>query len=114
MPHCCPQKQQWVLTSFSGSPPARTLAERCGPKRSVIARSSTGTWAMSHSPRRALRQSEERAPAARTDALIVLATFDLVAESQVALDGDEVADHRRRRVRLGAARAHRLLAPLSR
>ena len=46
MPHCWPQKQQCVLTRRSGSTlvDSRTpvIADRCGPKRSVICRSSTG------------------------------------------------------------------------
>src|SRR6476646_10131217 len=50
IPHCCPQKQQCVLTSRSGSTEvdsrAPVIDDRCGPKRSVIDRSSQGSVAI--------------------------------------------------------------------
>src|SRR6185312_2023638 len=115
MPHCWPQKQQWVLTSFSGSSLVvpRTLAERCGPKARMISSSSTGIVAMSGAlrPARALRQAEDGAAASRADLLVVAgAARELVAEAEVMLDGDEVADHRRGRVGGVAAGTARLLA----
>src|SRR4051812_44131175 len=50
MPHCCPQKQQCVFTSFSVSAPASARIPcayaRCGPKRSITFELSVGTVAM--------------------------------------------------------------------
>ena len=50
MPHCWPQKQQWVLTSLSGSTlvdsRSPVIADRCGPNCSMIFSSSTGIVAM--------------------------------------------------------------------
>src|SRR5262245_53322259 len=109
MPHCWPQKQQWVLTRRSGSsalePSVR--ADRCGPNAFVIASSSTGNFAISPlPPQRALREAEHGAPARRADLLVVRrATGGLVLEAELALDRDQIPDHRRRRVRATAARA---------
>src|SRR6476619_5438448 len=115
MPHCCPQKQQWVFTSRSGSTlverRAPVIDERCGPKRSMMRLESTGTWAtaLPHlsriqvpPPQRALRQSEKGAAAARTDLLVVAAVRQLVVEPELLLDGREIANHRQRRVWLMA------------
>src|SRR3954471_15502628 len=50
MPHCWPQKQQCVLTNFSGSDVVERLApamrDRCGPNWLMIFSSSTGRVAM--------------------------------------------------------------------
>src|SRR4051812_41274825 len=52
MPHWSPQKQQWVLTSLSGSPaapqPPDGSAAACGPYRSMSASSGSGGLAMPH------------------------------------------------------------------
>src|SRR5437773_2807524 len=89
IPHCWPQKQQCVFTSRSGSVLVDrrmpVMADRCGPNRSVILRSSTGMVAMRPlrlrcrdaigqvlAPERALREAEERAATARADLLVVL------------------------------------------
>src|SRR5512133_2738954 len=93
-PHCCPQKQQCVFTSLSGSTlvdrrwPA--ITDRCGPKRWIVSYGSTGSRAMSvlvprgeplvergdpvlegAAPRRPLGEAEQRAAAARADLLVV-------------------------------------------
>src|SRR4029079_11992893 len=124
-PHCCPQKQQWVLTSCSGSAlvDSRTpvIPERCGPSRSMIFSSSTGRVATLSSARHAagqpfapgpgLRQAEQRATAARADLLIMTGTsVHLVGEPQIALDGDQIPHHHGRRVRGAAPAASGLLA----
>src|SRR5688500_5434447 len=130
MPHCWPQKQQWVLTSRSGSmlvdSRAPVIADRCGPKRSMMRTGSTGISATTATlplvgtavhvlpPERALRQPEERAPAPGADLLIVPAARQLVPESKLLLDGDEVANHGHRRVGLPAATTRRLLAARTR
>ena len=100
MPHCWPQKQQCVLTSFSGSSlgvEPRVLARAgAGRTRAMIVELVDGElrpWsarvstARSASPKRALRQAEERAPAARADLLVVVRRpSQLVAEAELALD----------------------------
>src|SRR5262245_47527778 len=124
MPHCWPQKQQCVLTSRSGSAlvdsraPAGT--DRCGPNRSMMRRSSTGIVAtllsrrqprsQAVAPRAALREPEQRAPAARTNLLVVVGAGHFIGKTQLALDGCEVAHHHGRRERPVAAAAARLLA----
>src|SRR5476651_2528212 len=52
IPHCTPQKQQWVLTSLSGSaaaiqPPAG-CDTACGPYRSISASRDPGVLAILH------------------------------------------------------------------
>src|SRR4051812_30577587 len=59
-------------------------------------------------PERPLRQPEERAAAPRADVLIVAAAGQLVAKTQLLLDGREVAHHQLRRIRLPAAPARGL------
>src|SRR5690606_1437681 len=63
-------------------------------------------------PQRALREPEQRAPAGRTDLLIVrgAALAHLVAKAELAFDRDEIANHLLRRERPVAALAPRLLA----
>ena len=89
----------------------RHARDRCGPNCcDDRSRSSTGTrghvvhfesvpWLV-HS--RALREAEQRAPAARADPLVVLAVASghLVAEAELPLDLDQVLDMHRRRERL--------------
>src|SRR6188472_429423 len=128
MPHCCPQKQQCVFTSRSGSTlvDSRTpvIAERCGPKRSMMRRGSAGisatdrylhvqffTWRgiRGLSPQGALRQTEECAPALGTDVLVVAATRQIVAKVELLLDDGQVAHHRPRGKGLATSTARRLL-----
>src|SRR4026208_486949 len=97
MPHCCPQKQQWVLTRRSGSTlvERRTpvIDDRCGPKRSIIRSGPTGTSATAGTlppprasacrvppPQRPLRQAEERPATLRADLLVVPAVRKLITE----------------------------------
>src|SRR4051812_9976409 len=117
-PHCCPQKQQCVFTSRSGSSLelSRTFPDRWGPKAWVILRSSTGTVAKSlpRGPERALREPEKDSPAARTDVLVVLQRArKLVAEPEVALDRNQIAHHGQRGKGGAATGALRLLGPLA-
>src|SRR5262245_10648481 len=114
-PHCWPQKQQCVFTSRSGSAlvdlrrPVGT--DRCGPNCSMILSSSTGMVATS-APGGCLREAEQRAPASRTDFLIVAGAarrIHVVREAKLAFDDDEVAHHHRRGEGLAAAAASRLL-----
>src|SRR3954465_11592770 len=100
MPHCCPQKQQCVLTSRSGSTLVDrripVIAERCGPKRSMMRRGSAGisatnghlhvpifTWhgVRVLSPQRSLRQAEEGAPALGADVLVVVAVRQTLSKA---------------------------------
>src|SRR5678816_2795397 len=110
MPHCCPQKQQCVFTSRSGSTlvdsRSPVIDDRCGPKRSMMRIGSTGTSATALpclsliaclaeagrqrraavqilAPQRALRQSEERPAASGTDLLIVAASCQLVVKPEL-------------------------------
>src|SRR5262245_5830467 len=109
-PHCCPQKQQWVLTRRSGSVLVESrrpsIAERCGPNRSMMCSGSTGRVAMvlavrrRHSvrqmfaPRPALSETDQRPPAARAYLLIVFgALLHLVGESELLLHQGQVSDH---------------------
>src|SRR5262245_23558837 len=131
-PHCWPQKQQCVFTSRSGSALVEShrpaAGDRCGPKRSMMCSSSVGivatvlqtsdfrlqTFCM---PCPALRQPEQRAPAARADLLVVRGAafrIHLVRETELTLDGDQIADHDRRRVRPAAPAAARLLGSRAR
>src|SRR5262245_38130755 len=127
MPHCCPQKQQCVLTRRSGSALVDRrnpdIADRWGPNRSMIFSGSAGSVApvspfgsrrtvgRPTAPCAALRQSEQRSPAARADLLVVFGTLlHLVRKPQLSLDRRQVADHHRRRKPQTAAPARRLLA----
>src|SRR5215831_15134363 len=125
MPHCWPQKQQCVCTSRSGSALVDSRApvarDRCGPNRSMICSSLTGSVAMMFFgsgllPQRALRETEQRAAAAWTDLLVMGRRVrlrrnppyaELVREAEVVLDGDQISHHHRGRVRLAAAGARR-------
>src|SRR6476646_5981285 len=125
-PHCCPQKQQWVFTSRSGSAlverRAAVVPERCGPKRSMMFSSSAGILATALPFRRrahrqlfvpgaALREPEQRAAAFRANLLVVIGpAIHLVGEPELAFDRREIPHHHRGRVRLAAAPAERLLA----
>src|SRR5262245_4397721 len=114
MPHCCPQKQQCVLTRRSGSTEVESrtpvIDERCGPNRSMMCRSSTGSVAIRDlrrylwssvsfgrvemlSPERALSQTKQRAPALRANLLIVRAAVHLVREPELAFDRSEILNH---------------------
>src|SRR5262249_33939931 len=129
-PHCWPQKQQCVFTRRSGSAlvdrrmPA--ITERCGPNRSMIFSGSAGIVAtmspgrggggvaQALAPCPGLGETKQRPAATRADLLIVLgALVHLVRETQLPLDDHQIAHHHRRGVRLPAAAAGRLLAPLS-
>src|SRR5436190_6876819 len=61
MPHCTPQKQQWVFTSLSASPaapqPPAGVSLRCGPYWAISASSVTGILATACS-----RIAKERLP----------------------------------------------------
>src|SRR5262245_8892897 len=66
-------------------------------------------------PRAPLRQPEQRAPATRTDVLVVPRTVaHLVDEPELLLDGRQVPDHHGGRVRLAASAAACLLASCAR
>src|SRR5262245_53734472 len=116
IPHCWPQKQQCVLTSRSGSTlvERRTpvIDDRCGPKRSMIRRGSTGMVATGltsflrgpvvevRAPQAALGEPEQRPTTPRAHLLVVPAVRQLVCEAELAFDDREVAHHRHRRERL--------------
>src|SRR6185503_1950981 len=50
MPHCCPQKQQWVFTKRSGGVeafhPSGGSPFKCGPNSLTISVTGTGSFAM--------------------------------------------------------------------
>ena len=132
MPHCWPQKQQCVLTSRSGS----TLVDSrdAGHRREVrteplddAQRRSTGSSAIVRpiarrrgvSDRRAFRSAAtarpapgRRAPAGTSGRPPGSGRRRAIsyAEAELALDGRQIAHHRRRGERLAAAAAARLLA----
>src|SRR5262245_38941729 len=96
------------------------MPDRCAQNRSVIIRASTGRVAidLSHrarrsarepfAPRLALREAEQRAPAARTNLLVMLGSLShihLIGESELALDGHQIAHHHGRGIRLIASPA---------
>src|SRR6266545_6935223 len=100
MPHCCPQKQQCVLTSRSGSMlvdrRAPDMLDRCGPNCAVIRRSSTGSVAIVcglRTPESALRKAEQPAAAARTHVLIMPAVGQRVREPELVFHTRQVANH---------------------
>src|SRR5262245_27131395 len=149
MPHCWPQKQQWVLTVRSGTTPVSSRSsvatDRCGPKRSMTCTGGCGISAMFSSrmevgavlaaerpvadavvgerrrrrrparrarpvlaaERPALRGDYQRAPARRTDPLVVPDAVVLVAEAEATLHGDQVLDVHARRESVPAAAAVR-------
>ena len=116
LPHCWPQKQQCVLTRRSGSTlvESRTpvIDERCGPNRPIILNGSTGTSATPSYP--LLVRHGHSGTATTTPPVPVRTTpgdtsdrppgsarrRKLIPESELALDGRQVADHRHRGVRL--------------
>src|SRR5262249_38298658 len=104
MPHCCPQKQQCVLTRRSGSTEVSKRNPlwyaRSGPK---VARSSGvrgGSAAIGPSfrrrggPQAPLGEGEHLPPAGGADVLVVARGVlgPLVVVAQVALDVDQVLD----------------------
>src|SRR5262249_43122891 len=124
MPHCCPQKQQCVLTSRSGSTEASTrwpvgyafngpnLASNSGVRGGSVAISSSLERGVPQVP---LRKGEQISPAGRTDVLVVAQRVlgPVVAIAQFLLDHDQIIDVDLRRERLLAAGAGRLLALLA-
>src|SRR5262245_31452861 len=120
MPHCCPQKQQCVLTSRSGSTEAST---RCpvgyafsGPNLASSSAVSGGSAAIAPSllggPQVSLRQSEHLPPAGGADVLVVAGGVvgPVVTVAQLPLDDDQVVDVDLRRERPLTAGARGLLA----
>src|SRR5262245_27153594 len=121
MPHCWPQKQQWVLTSRSGS---RAVSSRCpvwydrsGPNlcsssgvagASVAMRADLARFGV---PGRVLREGEHLPPARRADTLVVpgLLARQFVAVAQFPFDQDEILHVGRGRERPPAAGAQRRL-----
>src|SRR5690348_14144024 len=86
-----------ICSGSTGISATAPLLSRIGSRVEVLA------------PECALRQTEQRATAARTDLLIVPPGLELVAESEVVLDRGEIAHHLRRRMRLPASAAARAL-----
>src|SRR5688572_16632837 len=126
MPHCWLQKQQWVLTSVSGSTSVArrspVMRAQCGPNCRVILTSSTGTVAIrlhpfrSRCPEPSLCQPEQRPPAFGADLLVMRRRTrrarlipKLVPEPQLPLHLSQVSHHHRRRELAAAAGALRLL-----
>src|SRR5262245_29497546 len=65
-------------------------------------------------PRAALRETEERAAAARANLLVMfgaLSWVELIRKSEISLDGGQIANHHRGRVGAAASAAQRLLSP---
>src|SRR5215831_9161412 len=103
MPHCCPQKQQCVLTSRSGSTEesARWPAGYAfnGPNLASSSGVRAGSVAIGSSlergvPQVPLREGEQLAPAGRTDVLVVArgAIGHVVVIAQLVLDRDQILD----------------------
>src|SRR5262245_38285036 len=124
MPHCCPQKQQCVLTSRSGSTEesARWPVGYAfnGPNLASSSGVRGGSRAIGPSrergvPQVPLREGEQLSPAGRTDVLVVARRVlgPVVAVAQFPLDSDQVIDVDLRRERLPAAGAVCLLALLA-
>src|SRR6266536_6118593 len=102
MPHCWPQKQQWVLTSFSGAscchPPGGTYW-RCGPYRSASDSSDCGGLAMAGSLVAKLGGSDTKLGASdrlaftrRTESLPVSGVGKRVVKAKLGQDGPQIAD----------------------
>src|SRR5262249_47053395 len=117
MPHCWPQKQQWVLTSRSGSADVSSRSPdwyaRSGPNfasssgvagGSVARRAALGRFRF---PGRVLGEGEHLPPARRADALVVpaLLAWHLVVIPQLRLDLNQVLHVGGCGERLVAARA---------
>src|SRR5262249_23740668 len=125
MPHCCPQKQQCVFTSRSGSTEASTRwpvgYDRSGPNRASRSGVRGGSAAIRAPPRprggpqAPLSEGEHLSPASGADVLVVATGVlrPLVAVAQLALDGDQVLDVDLRREGGVAACAGRRLAFLA-
>src|SRR5690349_21550715 len=96
MPHCWPQKQQWVWTRRSGacvrsSPqPPGGVNDGCGPKRSTSAASGSGGLATRAPLDLELGGGERRPLAGRTEILPRLAFRRLVIEAELAEDEGEI------------------------
>src|SRR5262249_8445326 len=122
MPHCCPQKQQCVFTSRSGSTAALTRCPpgymRSGPNAVSSSCVSGGSAAIGApsvvSGRRqgALGQRQHLTPAGGADVLIVPAAHrrQFVAVSHLALHLDEILDVNLRCEPVLAAHAFGLLS----
>src|SRR5262249_55613315 len=124
MPHCCPQKQQCVLTSRSGSidesmrwPVGYAFS---GPNLASSSGVRGGSAALGSSleggvPQVPLRESEQLPPAGRTNVLVVTGGVlgPVVAIAQLPFDNDQIIDVDFRRERLVAAGAGRLLTLLA-
>src|SRR6516164_2740012 len=103
MPHCCPQKQQCVLTSRSGSthesarwPVGYALN---GPNLASSSGVRAGSAAIGSSlgrgvPQVPLREGEQLSPAGRTDVLVVARSVlgPVVAITQLPLDDNQIID----------------------
>src|SRR5262245_11363417 len=124
MPHCCPQKQQCVLTSRSGSTEesARWPVGYAfnGPNLASNSGGRGGSAAIGSSlergvPQVRVREGDQLSPAGRTDVLVVARRVlgPVVAVAQFPLDNDQIIDVDLRRERLPAAGAVRLLALLA-
>src|SRR5262245_51986677 len=105
MPHCCPQKQQWVLTSLSGSTEASTRwppwYARCGPNFASNSGVTVASAAIAPSlgrrgdiPQMPLRQGKHLTPASRADVLVVAGGVSgpLVVVAELARNDDQVID----------------------
>src|SRR5689334_22181894 len=115
MPHCCPQKQQCVLTTRSGSTAASMRRPvgyaRSGPNFASSSGLRGGSAAIGLClllrgvPQVSLGHGEHLAPAARADALVVAGGVigPFVAVAQLPLDEDQVLDVECRGIRGAAA-----------
>src|SRR5262249_18295870 len=104
MPHCCPQKQQCVFTSRSGSTEVSTRwpvgYDRSGPNLASSSGVRGGSAAIGSSvgrrgvPQVSLREGEQLAPAGGADVLVMARSVlgPVVAVAQFPLDDDEVLD----------------------
>src|SRR5204863_7207934 len=120
MPHCCPQKQQWVLTSLSAGcrdssrqPPGGTKF-RCGPYRSISASTGMGGLAMCVLLQTQLRGCD-RLALARGAELLPMAgrPRDRVVKIQLRENNLQVLNVHARREPLSAPRAECGLVPIT-
>src|SRR5215813_13642180 len=124
MPHCCPQKQQCVLTSRSGSTEESArwpvgyafngpnLASNSGVRGGSAAIGSPLGRGIPQVP---LREGEQPSPAGRTDVLVVARRVlgPVVVIAQFPFDNDQIIDVDLRRERFLTAGAGLLLALLA-
>ena len=113
MPHCCPQKQQWVLTTRSTSspasqPPGRRLVEvrTVAGDQLLLGDRRAGHQPKPSDPRR-LGEGDLGPPAARAGVLVVAAVVERVVEADLGQHGLEVGDLLGAGERLAATPAHR-------